>query len=414
MNLAEITRMWLTRSREPFTFSGEYDRKLEYMRLENLGLYVHIPFCRKICSFCPYCKQVYDRDLCREYTAALVKEIHLVAGNNPRKKVSSLYFGGGSPALAIDELGCIITAVREHFEITDGIGIELHPSDVTVPLLRRLKALGITKISIGIQSFSRKYISILGRSIPDRQKIKAALSEVPFETVSMDFIFALPRQTAADLKRDIAAALDCGANHIACYPFIDFAFTGQEIPAMKNEEKRRLLSEITAYCRSIGLRRSSIWTFARRGAKYSSMTRDNYLGFGCSAVSLLRESFKINTFSVREYIERINSGSLPTSLTLHFSERQRMVYFLFWRAYGMEVDPKAFNKFFGKDLEKMYGVELLAARLAGFVRYRNGRYKMTDKGAFYYHYYENFYTLSYIDKMWGIMRETAFPESLEL
>ena len=129
---------------------------------------------------------------------------------------------------------------------------------------------------------------------------------------------------------------------------------------------------------------------------------------------LLRDQFKINTFSVEEYCRRIDEGKLPTSLTLRFSLRQRMVYYLFWTAYSTEVDAGAFEQFFGVPLKKMYGMELRLAQWMGLVTRRDERYSMTLKGAFYYHYYENFYTLAYIDKMWGVLRNEAFPEKIEL
>ena len=144
------------------------------------------------------------------------------------------------------------------------------------------------------------------------------------------------------------------------------------------------------------------------------MTRDNFLGFGCSAATLLREQFKINTFSVEEYCGRVESGTLPTSLTLRFSLRQRMVYYLFWTAYSTRVDERDFQRFFGVPLRRMYGLELGAARLLGLVTEEDGVWQMTLKGAFFYHYYENFYTLSYIDKMWGVLRREAFPERVTL
>ena len=91
-----------------------------------------------------------------------------------------------------------------------------------------------------------------------------------------------------------------------------------------------------------------------------------------------------------------------------------MIYYLFWTAYSTCVDSKEFEKFFGVPLKKTYGFEFFLAKLLGFVTEKDGVYKMTLKGAFYYHYYENFYTLSYIDKMWGIMRKEAFPEEIKL
>ena len=414
--ITDITRMWLTRTTKPFTFTNEYDSTLEYKDCDNLGLYVHIPFCKSICNFCPYCKEIYNKDKCDKYIDSLIKEIHLVgSGYTEKKKVTSLYFGGGTPALATDRIKEIIDALNEHFIIIEGIGVELHPDNVTIPTLEKLKEAGVTKLSIGIQSFQDKYQNILGRKTVDENKLYDVLSQVKFETISMDFIFALPQQTYDDLKKDIETAFSHGANHIAIYPFIDFTFTKSTVKAMDKKEKRKLLDRITNYCLDQGYERSSIWTFAsEKQAGYSSMTRDNFLGFGCSATTLLKDQFKINTFSVDEYIKRIDSDKLATSLTIRFTERQRMIYYLFWTAYSTQVDEKDFEKFFGKKLKKMYGLEILVAKLLGFVTEENGIYKMTLKGAFYYHYYENFYTLSYIDKMWGIMREQAFPEKIEL
>jgi coproporphyrinogen III oxidase-like Fe-S oxidoreductase len=414
--ITDLTRMWLTRSVKPFLFQKEYDQLLPFEACGELGLYVHIPFCRSICDFCPYCKVLYSEELCSRYVDALLGEIRL-AGQQAkgRKKVTSLYFGGGTPALAADRMGEIIGTIREYFEITEGIGAELHPDNVTVPVLRTLKEAGVTRISIGVQSFGKKYQKLLGRKPVDAGALKAALQEVPFETVSMDLIFALPGQTFEDLREDIDTVFTSGANHMAIYPFIDFTFTSSPLPAMPKKEKRRLLDAVTAYCKDRGYARNSIWTFSsEEHAGYSSMTRDHFLGFGCSAATLLVDQFKINTFSVTAYIERIEQKLLPTSLTLRFTRRQRMVYYLFWTAYSTKVSSQAFQQFFGVPLKKMYGLELYLAKLLGFVTEENGEYEMTPKGAFYYHYYENFYTLSYIDRMWGLMRKEAFPEGMKL
>lgn len=411
-----LTRMWLTRSVRPFTFANELDQTLPYEDCEGLGLYIHIPFCRSLCDFYPYCKTVYNRELCDRYVDALIRELHMVGGRVPGKReVTSLYFGGGTPALAAGRLAEIIAAVEEHFIVTEGVGVELHPDDVTVPLLRTLREAGVTKISIGIQSFRTKFQSLLGRKPVDPSVLSAALREVPFETVSMDLIFALPGQTLEDLRADVDLAFASGANHAAIYPFIDFTFTASPIQAMPRREKRRLLDGITRHCLEQGYTRTSIWTFSSDPkARYSSMTRDNFLGFGCSAATLLRDRFKINTFSVEEYCRRIDGGQLPTCLTLRFTLRQRMVYYLFWTAYSTQVDEGNFEKFFGVPLKKMYGLELRLARLLGLVTEEGGVWQMTLKGAFFYHYYENYYTLSYIDKMWGVLRREAFPERIKL
>ena len=414
--ITDLTRMYLTHSTKPFIFTNDFDKVLPYDNGSEFGLYVHIPFCKSICNFCPYCKVIYDEETAKGYIDALIKEIHLVGRQwNGRRRATSLYFGGGTPALLADRITDIISALREHFIITDGIGIELHPDNVNVSVLKTLKSAGVDKISIGIQSFQDKYRRVLQRRKFDIKDISKALNEVEFETVSMDFIFALPTQTFGDLKNDIDMAFANGANHIAIYPLIDFTFTKNKVPAMPKKEKRKLLDDITNYCISKGYVRKSIWTFAsEESASYSSMTRDNFFGFGCSATSLFKDQFKINTFSVLEYCKRIDANILPTALTNRFVKRQRMIYYLFWKLYSTRLKVKEFEEFFDIPLNKVYGLEFRLLQVLGFLTRDEEGYKMTLKGAFYYHYYENFYTLSYIDKMWGIMRKEAFPKDMRL
>lgn len=414
--ITTLTRMWLTKSFKPFTFKNEYDENLPIDECENLGLYIHIPFCKNICNFCPYCKVLYNEELCNDYVDALIQEIHLVCSSyKDKKNVTSLYFGGGTPVLAGNRLKEIISTINDYFTITEGIGIELHPENVNNETLNMLKEAGITKISIGIQSFNKKYQSILGRNEVNIEDIKSALNKVSFDTVSMDFIFALPGQKFEDLKEDVEKAVYAGANHIAIYPFIDFTFTNSNVKSLNKDEKRKLLDDITEYFNENKYIRSSIWTFSNnKNASYSSMTRDNFLGFGCSATTLLKKQFKINTFDIKSYCKRIEEKKLPTSLTIRFTKRQRMIYWIFWTAYSTKVNADDFKKFFGVSLEKIYGFELWLAKIFGLITRKNNIYEMTLKGAFYYHYYENFYTLSYIDKMWSIMRENPFPKDIKL
>lgn len=413
--LTALTRMWVTRSFKSFTFTKYYDTFLSYQECDQLGLYIHIPFCKQICSFCPYCKVLYKEDVYQDYIEALIKEIHMIGSQYPDKKeVTSLYFGGGTPALADKDLKRIMEVVNSYFIITQGIGLELHPDNVTIETLARLKEAGVTKISIGIQSFQSKFQHILGRRNILDQAMKKALDTVSFETVSMDFIFALPHQTFDDLVNDIEKAFSIGANHIAIYPFIDFTFTKSSIPVMRKKEKRKLLDDITHYCQNKGYQRQSIWTFSKEKASYSSMTRDYFLGFGVSAATLLKDSFKINTFDIPSYIQRINKQTIPTSLTMYFTKRQRMIYYLFWTLYSTEIDSQSFEEIFNVSLKKVYGLEFYLAKKMNLLTKENNVYKMTLKGAFYYHYYENFYTLSYIDKMWSILKEEPFPNYISL
>jgi len=408
-----MARTWLLRSLKPFRFTRDFDNALEYQNIPSLGLYVHIPFCQRICSFCPYCKQPYHQETATAYMKSLLREIELVCTGQQPKNATSLYFGGGSPALVIDDLSRVISALQKHFTVTDGIGVELHPNDVTPETLRTLKAAGVTRISIGIQSFDEETLRKLGRAPIDYSRMFATIHEVPFDTVAMDFIFALEGQTFDSVKSDIDTAFANGANHIALYPFIDFALVKSGIRKMNHRNMKTLLYQIAAYCERQGYIRDSIWTFGKPGTnKFSSMTRDNFLGFGCSSATLLANQFKINTFSPEAYADRVNSGKLPTALTIRFTRRQRMIYWLFWRFYTTRLNTDDFETVFGVSLKKMYGVELWVGQLLGLLEKTGGEYHLTTKGVFYYHHFEGYYTLAYIDRMWNILRVTPFPEEM--
>lgn len=413
---ASFLRILLTRSFKPFLFEGKSLNNLNFELLDELGLYVHIPFCRSLCSFCPYCKVLYDSKKASLYKDALLREISLVCANMTHpKQVTSLYFGGGTPALLVDELGEIIDEIRMHFSIAGGIGVELHPNDITRENLEKLKAEGVTMVSIGIQSFDAKCLRRLGRRNEDIFEKLQMVRDADFDIVDMDLIFAIPGQTEATLTRDINTAFEQGATQVSTYPFIDFTFTDNAYKPMSKKVKKKMLGYLSEYCHKIDIVRTSVWTFARRGkGKYSSVTRESFLGFGVSAATLLRTNFKINTFSIEAYIRRINEGSLPTSLTLDFTERQRAAYFLFWSAYAMRIDSRKFEELIGKPIENMFRFELWAAKKMGYLLMEGDNYVLTDKAAHLYHSIEQVYTTAYIDKMWNISGKQAFPRRIVL
>jgi oxygen-independent coproporphyrinogen-3 oxidase len=416
MLLASLLRILLTRSFRPFIFEGSHQNRLDFETLDDLGLYVHIPFCRSLCGFCPYCKEIYNKQKADSYKIALLKEIDLVCKNMAGKKqATSLYFGGGTPALMIDDLKDIIERLKRYFSIAGGIGVELHPSDITENTLQKLTSAGVTMVSIGIQSFNENCLQKLGRSsgsFTDKLKL---VKNNGFDVVDVDLIFAIPGQTDEILANDIKTAFDHGATQVSTYPFIDFTFADNEYKPMTEKVKKRMLKTLTEYCRKINIDRSSVWTFSKHGTeKYSSVTRDTFLGFGVSATTLLKNSFRINTFSIEDYNERINADTLSTSLTVHFTKRQRAIYYLFWSAYSMKINKDKFEKIIGAPLDKMFGTEFFIAMKLGLIK-KNGKiYELTDKGAYYYHYIEQLYTSAYIDKMWNVSRKKAFPDKIIL
>jgi menaquinone C8-methyltransferase len=416
MLLTSLLTILLTRSFKPFVFEGNYQVKLDFEALDDLGLYVHIPFCRSLCGFCPYCKEKYDKQRADSYKTALLKEIDLVCEDMAgRKSVPSLYFGGGTPALMIDDLRYIIDKLKSYFLIEGGIGVELHPSDISEGTLQKLKSAGVTMVSVGIQSFNADCLHKLGRSSESFTDKLDLVSEFGFDVVDVDLIFAMPGQTNEILANDITSAFDHGATQVSAYPFTNFTFADNKYKPMSKRVKRNMLARLSRFSSDINVDRTSVWTFAQRGTeKYSSVTREAFLGFGPSATTLLKDVFKINTFSVDAYEKRINAGSLPTSLTVNFTMRQRAVYYLFWGAYSMKINGDKFEKITRTPLNKMFGLEFFVTERLGFTRRNGNTYELTDKGAFIYHDIEQFYTTTYIDKVWNVSGKQAFPDKITL
>ena len=413
--LTSILRIFLTRSFCPFIFKGGPGDLMD-LDVKNLGLYIHIPFCKQLCSFCPYYKVPYNRKLMEKYIESLLKEIDLVAGKTREKiGINSIYFGGGSPALAADFLPIIMTRIRKSFNIRGNTGIELHPLDIEKDLLRILRKTGFDMVSIGVQSFRENCLMALGREITDsRGKVKIASSE-GFKVIDVDLIFGIPGQTPEDITEDFTTAVRYGATQISTYPFIGFSYTGLSgIPADKKMQKK-MMDGLVDVSRKNGFERASVWTFLKKASQhYSSVTRDNYIGLGPSAATLTREIFKINTFSVDEYNLCLSENILPTALTLRFNDRRRVLYWLFWSAYNLKLSRKSFGELFGFELDSFFRAEIFLGKKFGLIKKDKDGYSITERGSRLYHMLEQVYTHQYIDKTWRSSIDDPWPEKLVL
>lgn len=411
---SNIFRVIETRSFKPLKFTK---RNAEYIDndVEDIGIYIHIPFCQILCPFCPYNKVKYNKELSQRYKDALLKEINLIGEYYKEKEIISIYFGGGTPSLMIDELEEIILALKSIFNINCNIGIELHPRDITEELAKRLKNIGFTMVSIGIQSFQQKELATLGREFIDGEYKVKILKDAGFKVIDVDLIFGIRGQTIENLKQDFITAFNNGATQVSTYPFIDFSYANNTSKPLRSKEKRYLLNSLETIRQELNLSRTSVWTFGMEEVpKYSSITRDTYIGFGASAASLTKKYFKVNTFSVEEYISALNNGRNPKAITMNFTERLRALYWGFWNAYTLEFSNENFKKIFDKDIESFFAIELLLARLLGVLRKTDGGYKLTKIGIYLYHLIEQHYTHQYIDKTWRVCGNEPWPEEIEL
>lgn len=401
----------LKRSLSPFVFTSGHGRA-QARDVPNLGLYVHVPFCRTLCDFCPYFKTTYDADLVAPFVSALIKEIESTR-DGERLPVTSIYFGGGTPGLLIDQLPAIQHALHEAFRVEGPSGIELHPDDIRPGAGAALRAAGFEMVSVGVQSFQEHCLRALGRGHADLAERIRTIREGGFSVVDVDLIFGIPGQNVDDIEADFRTAVSSGATQISTYPFIDFTYAHNKRKPLGRRQKRALLDAILNVSHELGFERTSVWTFAQRGTdRYSSITRDNYLGYGPSAASLLQTSFSTNVFSLPEYIRAIEAGRSPTALRVNLSPRERELIWLFWHSYNLEIDQPQYAELFNEALDQAFGPELRVARFLKVVERHGDSYALTRKGAYLFHLIEQEYTNQYIDKVWRLSTETAWPKEL--
>jgi len=392
-------------------------------RINDVGLYIHIPFCRKICNFCPYNKILYDRELAKEYILALKRELALIKQRLPLVRINSIYLGGGTPSLLKEGLAEIFKFVRDKFEITGDIGIEVHPGDSEKETLNYLKRIGISLVSVGIQSFDKEILQKLTRHRIEYD-LKESLLRIlatGFNSVDVDLIFGMKGVSLEKNIKDFNTAIDLGCDQVSMYPLIPFTFTpiGKKHFDKKNivsseKERTAALSSFIKIAKIRNYERSSVWSFTKKGStRYSSITRNSFIGIGAGATSMIGNLFTVNTFSISEYIKESNKR-IPSALCCNLSERDEMLWWLFWQCYNTKIISDEFEKLFKKDLYVIFRKELNLGIFLGILIKEGNDFHLTQKGSSLFHLVEQEYTHSYLDKMWRSCMFDPWPKRLTL
>ena len=388
--------------------------------LRQIDLYIHIPFCRNKCPYCPYNRINYDETLVGPYTRAVLSEIEQYYLRLGKIEISSIYIGGGTPTTLIDELGIIIKSIREKFTITGDICVETSPSDLDEDIIRKLKDFGVDLISIGAQSFDDKFLKVLGRNYTAdkaRSAVILALSS-NFKSVNVDLMFALPGQTIEDVLGDLNEVSKLGVNQVTTYPLFTFPYSsvGQYLKIRRVKmpnifRRRKMYKEIHNFFTQNGYQRVSVWGFKKDNSpRYSSVTRDTYIGIGAGAGSRLHDVFYLNTFSVKGYIEATSTGRLPIALTMEMTPELRRYYWLYWRFYDTYIDSQQLRETFGKDVKLK--IIFIHAKLLGLIKENQHQIELTERGAFYIHLLQNYFILNYIDRVWSAAMKESWPEKI--
>ena len=385
-------------------------------------LYIHIPFCRSLCPYCPYNRVLYEPALSREYVSALHSEIDRYQELLGDTRIGSVYFGGGTPTTVIDDLGGVVEHVRRKFRLDGVIAVETTPEDLDPANIAKLQDAGIDLLSIGVQSFNDRYLKLIGRR--HRSDILAdvvdrALS-AGFDSVNLDLMFALPGQTTEEALADLDTALALGAEQVTLYPLFTFPYSSigehlrlQNVSFPRLAVRRRMYRAIYNDALAHNLECVSVWGFKKSDtARFSSVTRDDYVGLGAGSATCLPGIFYFNTFSVTEYIRRCSAGESPVSLQMDMNAAMARFYWLYWRLYETRVPKDQYSQRFDGN-GPLNGLLWLAMQLRLVTETAN-EYVLTERGAFWIHLMQNYYVLNYIDKVWSRSMREAWPGRIEL
>ena len=392
-------------------------------QIERTSLYLHVPFCRHACPYCPYTKVPYRESLVEPYTRAAIAEIDWWANAVGPAEVTSIYIGGGTPVLALDSVARVLGHVRERFRLTGDICIETNPADVDGETVRRLHDMDVALVSLGVESFQAENLALLGRGYKPlvAERALALLAESSFASVNTDIMFALPGQTAGDVIADLARAAQLGANQLTTYPLFTFPYTSVgeylRLTAVRMPDlqvRRAHYRAINRWCMEHGFERVSVWGF-KRGVvpRYSSVTRDGYIGIGPGAGSHLPNGFVLNTFDLNSWIRALCEGHAAIALRMPFAGQMSGWWWLYWRFYDTCIPLDDLDAALGKDAPKAHRW-LKAIERAGLAVRNGKRLDLTESGAFWLHLAQNHFALNYVNTLWTKARLEPWPQAVAI
>jgi oxygen-independent coproporphyrinogen-3 oxidase len=283
------------------------------------SLYIHIPFCEKKCLYCSFAVAVGQAQRVEVYLDALMRE----ARRYPARSFKTVYIGGGTPTfLNPSQIEKLVGGIRAAFDLSgcEEFTVEANPEGLTVEKTGVLKDVGVTRVSLGVQSLKDGYLRSLGR-VHDRKTALdafALLRAADFRNINLDLMFSFPEQTDREIEEDVRAICALGSEHVSLYsltiePYS--RFFAKKIKLADNEDRARQYALIVKLLQEYGFEQYEVSNFAK--PRYESRHNinywrsENYLGLGMSAHSHLDGRRFWNVPRLAEYLERISGENDP-------------------------------------------------------------------------------------------------------
>jgi oxygen-independent coproporphyrinogen-3 oxidase len=368
------------------------------------GCYVHIPFCVRKCAYCDFNSYSgFNEAGVARYVAALDTEIRHSRNAEefyPAPAVDTIFFGGGTPtAIPARDEARLLAAVLETLPVTPDAEIttEANPGTMDTQHLEVLRAAGFNRISFGVQSFDAGLLKTLDRihTAGEARSAVAAARAAGFENVSVDLMFALPRQTRAQWQDTLDQAFALGTDHVSLYNLIVEEGTG--FFTLQQKGRLPLPDEDTAadmYTMAIetaarhGFTQYEISNFARPGYECRHnihyWRNEPYYGFGCGAVAYRNGARRMNIKSPAKYADAVESGADLTHEcdTLTREETMAETMMLGLRLTNEGVDCRRFSDRFGMDPRERFAPEIALYMSRGLLELSGDYLRLTPRGVF--------------------------------
>ncbi|MDZ7672083.1 MAG: radical SAM family heme chaperone HemW [Halanaerobiales bacterium] len=302
---------------------------------DEFGLYIHIPFCRKKCSYCDFYSINYKNDNLKEYLKYLIKEIQLYSKVLDNKEVKTIYIGGGTPSLlSPNEIDYLLKQIDKYFDIENNIEItmESNPDSLNEKKVIEYKQAGINRISVGIQSFINEELNILGRVHDSKKAINIIeILQKHISNYNIDLIFALPGQKFDDFKFNVNKVLEYNPPHISLYnlqieegTLLYKQYQSGNIIPVSEELDYKMYNNAIEVLENAGYNHYEISNFAKENYKSKhNLVYWNYrpyLGLGPSAHGFNGKNRYYNSNSLKDYIEQLKKDKLPIDSIINLTE----------------------------------------------------------------------------------------------
>lgn len=302
---------------------------------KEIGLYIHIPFCKSKCYYCDFISYQNKEELLDDYINALIKEIKY--SKLEKYNIKTIYIGGGTPSiLESKHIWEILKNIKPYIEKNAEITIEVNPGTINEKKLEEYIKFGINRISIGLQSTDNNLLKQIGRihNLEEFLKTYKIAKKVGFNNINVDLILGLPNQTLEILKNSISNIIELQPEHISIYSLILEEGTKlydmvnkQEIRMIDEELERLMYWEAKKMLEANGYIHYEISNFAKDNfqSKHNldCWNQKEYIGIGVAAHSYIENTRKSNTASIENYIDNINKERFVNNITIH--EKQTKV-----------------------------------------------------------------------------------------